>query len=181
MTGDILPRMHSIQLALLVGVIAVSAQPSRAQNAIAPSAPSPSHAIADSWHNLSAISPHTHIHVAADHGGSTCYFIAVDDQNLTCGHRNGSEKGRHVFPRAEVKSVKLTRYGVSTLSGLAIGTGVGAAIGFAAIRPDPNDFLNSSSVARAACTVIGGLGGTVVGASTDMFRGPTIYMRSGAK
>ncbi len=86
------------------------------------------------------IAPHTHIHVAADHGGSTCYFIAVDDQNLTCGHKNGSEKGRHVFPRAEVKSVKLTRYGVSTLGGLGIGTGVGAAIGFAANRPDPKIF-----------------------------------------
>jgi hypothetical protein len=176
-----LPRMHSIQVALLVGAIAVSARPSYAQNGIASPAPSPSHTIADSWNNLSVVAPHTHIHVAADHGGKTCYFISVDDQNLTCGHHDGSEKGRHVFPRAEVKSVKLTRYGVSTVSGLAIGTGVGAAIGVATNRPDPNDFLNFSGIARAACAVVGGLGGTAVGASTDMFRGPTVYRRTETK
>jgi hypothetical protein len=174
-------RMHYLQLALLSGAIAASGLPSPAQNAVASPAPAPSHAIADSWHNLSVIAPHTHIHVAADHGGSTCYFIAVDDQDLTCGHKSGSEKGRHVFPRAEVKSVKLTRYGVSTLGGLGIGTGVGAAIGFAANRPDPNDFLNFTGVARAACTVIGAVGGTAVGASTDMFRGPTVYRRTEVK
>ena len=176
-----LPRMHPLQVALLSGAIAVSAPLISAQNVAAPSAPSPSHAIADSWHNLSAVAPHTHIHVAADHGGSTCYFIAVDDQNLTCGHKNGLEKGRHVFPRADVKSVKLTRYGVSALGGLGIGTGVGAAIGFATNRPDPNDFLNFTGVARAACTVIGAVGGTAVGASTDMFRGPTVYRRAETK
>lgn len=172
-----LPRMHSIELALLVGAIAVSALPSTAQNVTASPAPSPSHAIADSWHNLSVIAPHTHIHVAADHGGSTCYFIAVDDQNLTCGHRDSSEKGRHVFPRADVKSVKLTRYGVSTLGGLGIGAGVGTAIGFATIHPDPKAFLDFPGIGRAICAVVGGLGGTAIGASTDMFRGPTVYQR----
>ncbi len=176
-----LPRMHSIRLGLLVGAIAVSALPVSAQNAIASPASSPTPTIADTWHNLSVIAPHTHIHVAADIGGSTCYFIAADDQNLTCGHKNGSEKGRHVFARADVKSVKLTRYGVSTLGGLGIGTGVGTAIGFAAIRPHPEDFLNFSGIARAACTVIGAVGGTAIGASTDMFRGPTIYRRIEAK
>jgi hypothetical protein len=178
MTGDMLPRMHSIQMVLLVGVIAVSAVPTSAQNAIASPAPSTTPSIADSWHNLSVVTPHSHIHVAADHGGSTCYFIAVDDQNLTCGHRDGSEKGRRVFPRSDVKSVKLTRYGISTLGGLGIGAGAGAAIGFAAIRPHPDELLNFSGIARAACTAIGAVGGTAVGASTDMFRGPTIYRRA---
>lgn len=176
-----LPRMHSNQLRLLVGAIAVSALPSTAQNVAASPAPTPSPAIADTWHNLSAVAPHTHIHVAADHGGATCYFIAVDDQNLTCGHKNGSEKGRHVFPRAEVKSVKLTRYAVSTLGGAAIGSGVGAVIGFATIHSHPDAFLDFSGAARAICVVIGGLGGTAVGASTDMFRGPTVYRRAETK
>jgi len=173
--------MHSIELALLVGAIVVSASPSPAQNAMASPAPSPSHAIADTWNNLSAVAPHTHIHVAADGSGATCYFIAVDDQNLTCGHKNGSDKGRHVFARAQVKSVKLTRYGTSTLGGAAIGTGAGAAIGFAAIRPHPGEFLDFTGIGRAISTVIGGLGGTAVGASTDMFRGPTVYRRIDTK
>jgi hypothetical protein len=170
--------MHSIQIVLISGAIAVSAVPACAQNLAASPAPSPSHAIADSWHNISAIPLHTHIHVAADHGGSTCYFIAVDDQSLTCGHHNGSDKGRHVFSRADVKSVKLTRYGISTLGGLGIGTGVGAVIGVAANRPHPNEMFDFSDIGRTVCTVIGGLGGTAVGASTDMFRGPTVYRRA---
>ena len=172
-----LPRMPSVQLRLLVAAIAVSAVPASAQNALASPAPTPSPAIADTWHNLSAIAPHAHIHVAADHGRSTCYFIAVDDQNLTCGRKDGSEKGRHVFPRAEVKSVKLTRFAVSTIGGLGIGSGVGAVIGFATIHSHPDAFLDFSGAARAICVVVGGLGGTAVGASTDMFRGPTVYRR----
>src|SRR5215469_11487223 len=100
-----LPRMHSTQLRLFLGAIAVSALPLSAQNVASSSAPSPSQPIADTWHNLSAIALHTHMHVSADHGGSTCYFIAVDDQSLTCGRKDGSEKDRHVFPRSEVKTV----------------------------------------------------------------------------
>jgi hypothetical protein len=173
--------MHSIRLALLSGAIAVSAPASCAQNASASPAPSPSHAIADTWNNLSAIAPHTHIHVAADHGGTTCYFIAVDDQNLTCGHKNGSDKGRHVFVRGDVKSVKLTRYGVSTLGGLGIGAGVGAIIGVATIRSDPSSFIDLSGAARAAATVVGGIGGAAICGPTDIFRGPTIYRRNATK
>lgn len=175
-----LPRMHSIELALLVGAIAVSALPSPAQNTLSSSAPSPSHAIADSWHNLSAIAPHTHIHVAADHGGSTCYFIAVDDQSLTCGHHNASDKGRHVFSRADIKSVKLTRYGISSLGGAGIGAGTGAIIGAATSR-GTSDFINMNGLYRASCAVVGAFGGVAVGATTDMFRGPTVYRRTDTK
>ncbi len=124
---------------------------------------------------------HTYIHVAADHGGATCYFISADDQNLTCGHRNGSDKGRHIFPRSGVKSVKLTRYGISTLGGAAIGAGVGAIIGFAAIRPNPHAFLDFTGLARGVVVALGGIGGAAAGGPTDMFRGPTVYRRADAK
>lgn len=116
------------------------------------------------------------MHVAADHGGGTCYFIGADDQTLTCGRHNGAARGQHIFPRAEVKSIKLTRYGISTLGGAAIGAGVGTAIGFATTRHQ-NEFLDFSGIARAACAVIGGVGGAAIGGPTDMFRGPTIYRR----
>lgn len=175
-----LPRMHPIRLGLFLGAIAVSAPPSPAQNAIASPAPSPSHAIADSWNNLSVVAQHTHIHIAADHGGKTCYFISVDDQNVTCGHHDGSEKGRRVFPRAEVKSVKLTRYGLSSLGGAAIGGGAGAIIGVATSRND-SSFINLNAAYRAGCTLVGALGGTAVGATTDLFRGPTVYRRAETK
>jgi hypothetical protein len=174
-----LPRMNSIQLAVLSGAIAVSALSMDAQNATA-SPPSPaSSAIADTWNHLSAIPTHAHIHVAADHGGATCYFISADDQNLTCGHKDGTDKGRHVFSRADVKSVKLTRYGVSTLGGAGIGAGVGAIIGFSTSHS--GGFLDFSGAYRAACTLVGGIGGAAVGGPTDMFRGPTVYRRVAAK
>lgn len=176
-----LSRMPSIQLALLSGAIAVSSLPALAQNAAVPPASPPASSIADTWNHLAAIPTHTHIHVAADNGGATCYFISADDENLTCGRKNGSDKGRHVFPRAGVKSVKLTRYGISTIGGAGIGAGVGAIIGFAAIRPDPQAFLDFTGVARAVTVVLGGVGGAAVGGPTDMFRGPTVYRRAGAK
>lgn len=166
--------MHSIQLALVSGAIAVSSLPALAQNAVAPP---PAASIADTWNHLAAIAAHTHIHVAADHGGATCYFISADDQNLICGHKDGSDKSRHVFARADVKSVKLTRYGISTIGGAGIGAGVGAIIGFAAFRPNPHALLDFSGAARGVTIALGGIGGAAVGGPTDMFRGPTVYRR----
>ncbi len=174
-----LSRMHSIQLALLSGAIAVSSLPALAQNATAPPASPPASSIADTWNHLAAIPTHTHIHVGADHGGATCYFISADEENLTCGHKNGSDKGRHVFPRGDVKSVKLTRYGISTIGGAGIGAGVGAIIGFSTSHS--GGFFDLSGLYRGACTLVGGIGGAAVGGPTDMFRGPTVYRRTGAK
>ncbi|HEV2575987.1 MAG TPA: hypothetical protein VGU25_02140 [Acidobacteriaceae bacterium] len=167
--------MHSIQIALLSGAIAVSILPASAQNAAASSATPTAPAIADTWNHLTALPAHAHIHVAADHGGATCYFISADDQNLTCGHKDGADKARHVFPRADVKSVKLTRYGISTLGGAAIGGGVGAIIGVGTSHP--GGFIDLTGAYRAACAVVGGIGGAAVGGPTDMFRGPTVYRR----
>ncbi|HEX5285098.1 MAG TPA: hypothetical protein VFW30_13330 [Bryocella sp.] len=171
--------MHSIQLALLSGAIAVSVLSAPAQTATASPAAAAAPAIADTWGHLSAIPAHAHIHVAADHGRATCYFISADDQNLTCGHKDASDKGRHVFARADVKSVKLTRYGVSTLGGAAIGAGVGAIIGVGTSHP--GGFIDFTGVYRAVCTLVGGVGGAAVGGPTDMFRGPTVYRRVEAK
>ena len=90
------------------------------------------------------------------------------------------EKGRHVFPRADVKNVKFTRYGISALGGAAIGAGTGAIIGAATSR-GTSDFINMNGLYRAACAVTGAFGGAAVGAATDMFRGPTVYRRNETK
>lgn len=172
--------MHPIRLAFLCGAMALLAAPScvlhAQQLASSSAAPAPA-ALGDSWDHLKALPLHAHMHVAADHGGSTCYFIAADDQNLTCGRHDGSSKGQHVFPRAQVKSVKLTRRVVSTAGGLGIGLLAGGVIGHAAIRPSPGGFDFGLGAARASCAVVGGLAGAVVGGTTDMFRGPVIYSR----
>jgi hypothetical protein len=130
----------------------------------------------DTWHNLSALPAHSQMHVSVDDGGSTCYLIAVDEQSLTCGRKDGGAKGQHVYPRASVKSVKLTRYGVSTVAGAGIGAGVGLGVGLAGTQ-NPNGWFNG-----AIRGVLAGLGagvGALACGPTDAFRGPTVYRRMG--
>jgi len=170
--------MHPIRLALLCGAMASVAAPSCVLHAqqVAP-ATTPPAALGDTWNHVKALPPHAHMHVAADHSGATCYFIAADEQSLTCGRHDGSAKGQHVFPRAEVTSVKLTRRGLSSAGGLGIGVGAGALIGVAVYRPDPRGFDFGLGAARASMAVLGGVAGAVVGGTTDMFRGPVVYRR----
>ena len=124
---------------------------------------------------LAALPAHIHIHVSADGGGSTCYLIAADEASLTCGRKDGGPKGQHVFPRAAVQKVKLTRYGVSTIAGAGIGAGVGAGIGFAGTQ-NPNGWFKGDI--RGVVTGLGaGVGALAIG-PTDLFRGPTVYRRS---
>lgn len=130
--------------------------------------------VADTWGHLSALPAHSHMHVSADTGGKTCYLIAVDEHSLTCGRRDGGPKGQQVFARAEVKSVKLTRYGLSTLAGAGIGGGVGAAAGFGATQ-NPNGWFNGA--VRGVFAVLGGVVGGAVCGPTDAFRGPVVYRR----
>ena len=161
--------MRKLLLPLLaLSVLAASGRPAASQSTTAPG-----------WSALNAVRPGVHIHVSADNGGKTCYMIAVDDDSLTCGRKDGSLNGRRIFPRSEVKSVKLTRYGVSTLGGLGIGLGAGALIGIAVFRPTPTAFLGNlgSNIGRAFSITLGGLAGPVIGGTTDMFRGPVIYRR----
>ena len=126
------------------------------------------------------------IHVASDKKGRTCFFESFDEEQLTCS------KGKiiggtavYVFPRAEVKSVKLTRYVVSTVAGAGIGAGVGTAIGYGYGRSkhpaDPNAGLDFSGLDRAADALVGATEGLVAGAFvggfTDFLRGSTVYRR----
>ena len=131
------------------------------------------------WDRLKALPAHIHMHVSSASGGKTCYLIAVDDQSLTCGRKDGSPKGARAFPRNTIASVKLTRYGMSTLGGLGIGLAAGGIIGVAVFRPHPQDFLGNlgESIGRGFTIAVGGVAGPIVGGTTDMFRGPTIYQR----
>ncbi|MGD0649198.1 MAG: hypothetical protein ABR971_14520, partial [Acidobacteriaceae bacterium] len=83
--------------------------------------------------------------------------------------------------RAEVKSVKLTRYGRSTLVGLGIGLGVGAGVGAIAghAQEQPNDFFPGLSTEAYAAVggSAGAIAGAAIGAPTDFLRGPTVYRR----
>jgi hypothetical protein len=131
------------------------------------------------WNRLKMLPAHTKVHVAGDKQSKVCSIDVVDDATLQCskGH------SQYSFVRAEVKSVKLTRYTRSTLVGLGVGLGVGVGVGAIAGRaidpPQPNAFLDFSGLGRDAITVIGGVGGLIaggaIGGPTDFLRGPTVY------
>ena len=162
-------------LVILVSLAAASGNftpPARAQ------APAPG--MTDTWHHLAALQPGTHIHISSDKKSRTCFFTSADDQNLVCSRRR-SARAEFTFPRAQVRSVKLTRYGVSTLAGMGIGAGAGLAIG-AAASPG-NSASGFSGLDREVITGIGGvigfLAGAAIGGPTDFLRGPTLYRRPG--
>ena len=98
----------------------------------------------------------------------TCYLLSVDDAALVCG--------RYTFPRAEVKDVKLTRYGVSYGVGAAIGAGGGAGIGVAVVNGN-GFFSNDKGKAAGIGLILGGVIGALVAGPADLFRGPTVYRR----
>ena len=120
------------------------------------------------WDHLKALPANTKLHVSVDKGGHTCRLASVDDAALVCGS--------HTFPRAEVKSVKLTRYGASYGIGAAIGAGAGAGIGVAVVSGD-SFFSNDKGKAAAIGLVLGAGIGALATVPMDLFRGPTVYRR----
>jgi hypothetical protein len=130
-----------------------------------------------SWDRVRHLPAGTRVHVAADNQSKTCALDLVDDATLRCSKGTS----QYSFARAEVKSVKLTRYGRSTLVGLGIGLGVGAGVGAIAghAQEKPNDFFPGlSTEAYAAIGGTAGLvAGGVIGRLTDFTRGPTVYLR----
>jgi hypothetical protein len=149
----------------------------------------PSQSMGDTWSHIAALPPSTRMHVAADKNGKTCYLVSSDDAKLTCSKGKDSSGDSYTFARADVKSVKLTRKGRSTLVGLLIGGGagwgVGALVGHFKDPNHPGAILDFSGLSRDVDTGIGigvGLvGGGVLGVTTDFLRGPTIYQRPGSK
>jgi len=130
-------------------------------------------AVMSDWLRVKQLPLHTKVHLSTDKGGKTCLVNEVDDASLTCssGHSGAS------YPRAEIKSIKLTRYAVSTIGGAAIGAGVGAGIGAAIGSHPTHPIVNDTAIRVGIGAVAGGLGGAAVGAVTDMFRGPLVYRR----
>jgi hypothetical protein len=120
------------------------------------------------WEHLKALPQHTRLHVSADKMSHTCYLLSVDDTSLVCG--------RYTFPRAEVKTVKLTRYGTSYGIGTAIGAGAGAGIGVAVVSGD-GFFSNDKGKAAGIGLILGAGVGALVAGPGDLFRGPTVYRR----
>jgi uncharacterized protein YcfJ len=142
-------------------ILLASCFPAMAQQTSSPQPPS--------WARLEALPSGVDVHVSAQKKSLNCMFKGATEEALTCVSHDGART--EVFPRAEVKSVKLRHRGRSTLAGAAIGVGVGAAVGAPLGR-------SGSFVGHGAAAVIiaipGAIIGAIVGASTD-FTHSTIY------
>jgi hypothetical protein len=148
----------------IVSALALRAQPS----------------LGDSWHGLSALPAGAHMHVSSDRKSHTCYFQSADDAGLVCTGRH-SGGASYTFPRSEVRSVKLTRYTVSTLVGMGIGAGAGLGIGAAVGPKSSSSSLDFSGLDRDVDLGLGGvigfIAGGAVGGPSDFLRGPVVYRR----
>ncbi|HEX4308790.1 MAG TPA: hypothetical protein VHZ25_02115 [Acidobacteriaceae bacterium] len=131
---------------------------------------------------MPALPAGTHIHVSSDKKSHTCYFQSADDASLVCSGKRGGGRS-YSFARSEVRSVKLTRYTVSTLVGMGIGAGLGVGIGAAVSPKSSSNTLDFSGLDREVDiglgAVIGFLAGGAVGGPTDFLRGPVVYRRAG--
>jgi hypothetical protein len=128
-------------------------------------------AAGSNWQHVQQLPPNTHVHVAGDHHSGACKIEAVTDDALICS-------GGRRFARPEIKSIKLTRHGLSALAGAGIGAGVGFAAGAGVAHGSQGEFtIVSNQDVWAAGALAGGVIGAVIGAPTDFARGPTVYRR----
>jgi hypothetical protein len=164
-------RILPVMLFVLTSVLRAQQSPSAAMQPPAGS----------NWEHVKALPPNTKVHVTTDHGGKTCRIFAVSDETLTCA--KGSQAGA-ALQRTGIKHIKLTHYVRSALVGAGIGGGIGALAGGIAARGNGCkagqtfcfDIVTGTDVA-----VIFGVGaavvGSVVGGTTDLARGSSIYVR----
>ena len=66
------------------------------------------------WQQVEGLGPHTRIHVKTDKESVVCFLHSADEQQLTCGRSESIGSPVLVFPRAEIKSVKLSRKVIGT-------------------------------------------------------------------
>jgi uncharacterized protein YcfJ len=121
------------------------------------------------WAAVQALPSGVGLHVSSRSHGSNCIFKSATVDALTCVSTNGQTT--NVYPKAEIRSVKLRHRGRSTLAGLAIGIGGGALIGASLGRS--GSFVGHGTAATIVA-IPGAIIGAIVGASTD-FTHSTIY------
>ena len=129
------------------------------------------------WSRVEALGQDTKIRVSASSGRAICSVERVDRDSLRCVEIKTvffvPVRKEREFPRVEVHTVKLSRQGVSTLAGGAIGLGAGVGIG-AAI--DASAKTNEDqNLGKILFGLFGGLLGVGIGMHTDFAAGPTIY------
>jgi hypothetical protein len=69
---------------------------------------------ASGWSQVEGLGPHTLVHIKGDKQNAVCFLHSVEEQQLTCGRSEAIGTPVIVFPRAEIKSIKLSRKSVAT-------------------------------------------------------------------
>jgi hypothetical protein len=76
---------------------------------------------ASGWRQVQGLGPHTRVYVKTDKENALCYVHSVEEQQLTCGRSEAIGSPVLVFPRAEIKTIKLVRKGVGLAATLSAG------------------------------------------------------------
>src|ERR1700761_5265145 len=77
------------------------------------------------WLPVTRLAPGTALKISASKGGGHCVLQSVSDSAVSCRHRSSTREVR----REDIKRIRISRRGVSTVTGLAIGAGAGAGAG----------------------------------------------------
>jgi hypothetical protein len=60
------------------------------------------------WQQVQGLGPHTRIHIKSDKDNVICFVHSVDEQQLTCGRSEAIGSPVLVFPREQIKTIKLS-------------------------------------------------------------------------
>jgi hypothetical protein len=73
------------------------------------------------WRRVQGLGPHTRVYIKTDKENALCYVHSVEEQQLTCGRSEAIGSPVLVFPRAEIKTIKLLRKGLGLAATLSAG------------------------------------------------------------
>jgi hypothetical protein len=73
------------------------------------------------WRQVEGLGPHTRVYIKTDKENALCYVHSVEEQELTCGRSEAIGSPVLVFPRAEIKTIKLLRKGLGLAATLSAG------------------------------------------------------------
>jgi len=63
--------------------------------------------VSSGWQQVQGLGPHTRIHIKSDKENAICFVHSVEEQELTCGRSEAIGSPVLVFPREQIKSIRL--------------------------------------------------------------------------